>query len=122
MGKLRVVVGVAVVVIFLGFFFGSAPFVQVLDKLTSPDLWGSGPEFKVENSDGGWDKQGVTIQSKNEYPVLVKEVVVNEKAECSEKPNRTLTLGDTHSVFLGFCVPIKVRIVTDHGDAVYNFN
>lgn len=64
----------------------------------------------------------VSIQSANSYPILLKEVVINEKEQCSVKPNTTLTLGDTYDVALNFCDPIKIRIVTDHGDAIYGFN
>jgi hypothetical protein len=48
----------------------------------------------------------LSIQSANDYPVLLKEVVINEKPQCSVRPNATLTLGDTYDVPLISCEPI----------------
>ena len=89
----------------------------------------------------------LAIQSMNNDPVQVQDVVVNENADCSANPLATLgavlqaegrdpgvlaripskrslaitmKYGDKATVPLFDCDPIRVRIVTDHGEAVYN--
>ena len=123
------------------------PFNQMTEfakgLVSSHALQLSGPDFKVRHvvnevqagCTPGYNPTGtqclqhdhtsvasLTIQSANDYPVLLREIVINEKPQCSVKPNKSLTLGDTYDVSLGACDPLKVRIVTDHGEAIYSFN
>jgi hypothetical protein len=101
----------------------------------------STPEFKVKS--GARQEQGpcvsnptgtqceryvyaaipfMTIQSANDYDLVLKEVMIDEKPRCSMQPNRKMNLGDTYDVPMPpYCDPINVLIVTDHGEATYTF-
>jgi hypothetical protein len=149
---MRKVIGTTIIIAFVTyFFFGTAPFIQLAEfakgfagglALTSQGaIQINSPNFKVRhhvkqvegackyNPSGTLCLQhsyypyaSLTIQSANDYTVELKEVVINEKSECTVKESKTMTLGDTYEVPLGGCDPIKVRIVTDRGEAVYNFD
>jgi hypothetical protein len=136
---------------FIGFLFlvglmGGIIMVRDPTILEKAMAQADGPNFKVRHAINqvqagctpGYNPSGIQclqhdyvsrerliIQSTNDYPVLLREIVVNEKPQCSVKPNQSLTLGDTYDIMLGVggipCDPLKIRIVTDHGEAVYGF-
>ncbi|MCS3444991.1 hypothetical protein M2222_006203 [Bradyrhizobium elkanii] len=110
---MRKAIGTTIIIVFVTyFFFGSTPFVQVaefakglVDEVTgSRSFQLSGPDFKVRhrvqevetncryNPTGTQCLQhdhasvrSLSIQSANDYPVLLKEIVINEKPQCSVK-------------------------------------
>jgi hypothetical protein len=87
------------------------------------------------------------VQSLNKQPIAVKDVIVNDNPRCSANPLATLAdalkaegrdpgllsivppkssvtgtmnYGDVANVPLFGCEPLRVRIVTDRGEAVYD--
>jgi hypothetical protein len=131
---------------------------------SGPSLVSRGPKFKVEYRSYAEERQiqcgrnicptepvGVmrlTIQSMNDDPIQVKDVVVNENADCTADPLpklraaqkaaggdvealdriiaretprvATMKFGDKTTVRYLDCDPIRVRIITDRGEAVYD--
>jgi hypothetical protein len=137
----------------------------VIDRLPNPvALFApSGPKFKVEYKSHLEDRQTqcgrnlcpsiqvavmkLTIQSLNELPVVVQNVIVNDNEECSANPlaklasalkaegrdpgllaripatssvQATMKYGDVATVPLFGCEPVRVRVVTDQGERVYD--
>ena len=137
----------------------------VFDSLLGQRLAASsGPQFKVKYGDSVEERdtqcgrnlcpteqvavRRLTIQSLNEQPVVVKNVVVNDNEECTANPlakladalkaegrdvgmlaqlaaksavATTMKYGDVANVPLYGCQPIRVRVLTDRGESVYLF-
>jgi hypothetical protein len=92
------------------------------------------PKFKVAygyymvpafDCPGGHCQQPETkrlkVQSLNEGPVEVKDLVVNDRPECAfwGPKGSTMKFGDVSYVIVP-CEPIRVRIATDKGEVVYD--
>ena len=97
----------------------------------------AGPDFKV------WVKQThippnddpydvLNVQSREEEPILLKGVVMNDDPKCinmglsTYKPDTPVKLGEVYRFALGIhgfnaCEPVKVVITTDRGEATYTF-
>jgi hypothetical protein len=96
----------------------------------------SSPDFKVEygyfmipalDCPGGRCQQPqakrLKVQSLDEQPVSVKDVIVNDRPECilaNGKKNSTMKFGDVGYI-LSLCEPLRVRVVTQKGESTYNF-
>jgi hypothetical protein len=98
----------------------------------------AGPDFKV------WVKQThippnndpydiLNVQSREEEPVAVKSIVMNDDPKCinmdlsTYKSDTPVKLGEVYRFPLGIhgfnaCEPVKVVITTDRGEATYHFN
>jgi hypothetical protein len=120
------------------------------------------PKFKVEYKSYREDRQTqcgrnlcplitvpvmrLKIQSLNEQPILVKNVIVNDNADCSANPlaklsaalkaegrdpgllervpptssvTATMKYGDVATVPLFGCEPVRVRVITERGERIY---
>ena len=61
------------------------------------------------------------VQSLNDEPVSIKDLIVNDRAECilvNGPKDSTMKFGDV-SYVLTRCEPIRVRILTDRGEKTY---
>jgi hypothetical protein len=137
----------------------------VIDRLPNPVALFAppGPKFKVEYKSHLEDRQTqcgrnlcpstqvevmrLTLQSLNEQPVVVQNVIVNDNEDCSANPlaklatalkaeghdpgllaripatssvQATMKYGDVATVPLFGCEPVRVRVVTDRGEKVYD--
>lgn len=97
-----------------------------------------GPDFKV------WVKQThippnndpydvLYVQSREESPITVKRVVMNDDPKCvnldlsTHKADAPMKLGEVSRFALGIhgfnaCEPVKVVITTDRGEATFQFD
>jgi hypothetical protein len=148
--------------IFVGIFVAGHLMDQKLSDLGSAPALATGPKFKVEYGSYPEDRRiqcgrnlcpteqvevlKLKIQSLNDEPILVKNVVVNDNEECSANPlaklagalksegrdpgvlgqvpatssvTATMKYGDVAEVPLFGCEPVRVRIITDRGEKVY---
>jgi hypothetical protein len=107
-----------------------------------PELLGlldQSPDFKVwvdqthiPPKDAAFDI--LNVQSREEKPIIVKRILMNDDAKCVDmgasmtfKADTPVKLGEVHRFALGVhgfnaCSPVKVLISTDRGESVYNFN
>lgn len=138
----------------------------VLDRLPSPTALfatTTGPKFKVEYGDFMEERptqcgrnlcpfervpvRRLKVQSLNEQPITITNVVINDNDDCSTNPIAkiakalkaegrdpgllsqlpdqskyvsTLKYGDVANVPTFGCEPVKVRIVTDRGEKTYD--
>jgi hypothetical protein len=96
-----------------------------------------GPAFKV------WVEQThippnndpydiLNVQSREDKPITVKRVVMNDNPKCVnsdmaiQKPDVPMKLGEVSRFPLGIhgfnaCQPVKVVVMTDRGEATYQF-
>ena len=124
----------------VGIFAATAAFFYVMDHgvpdLSSvPGLSSWGPKLKVEygyflspafDCPGGHCQQPnekrLKVQSVSEQPILIKDLIVNDRANCvffNLAKGRTMYLGDV-SYVATMCEPIRVRVVTDQGEMTFN--
>jgi hypothetical protein len=133
----------------LGIFAATVGFLYVMDHgvpgmpsipLPSGLKLSSGPKFKVEygyfmvpalDCPGGTcqrpQTQRLKVQSLNEGPITIKEVVVNDRAGCVatlfglfDLRGTTMKYGDVGYV-MTTCEPARFRIVTEKGENTYSF-
>jgi hypothetical protein len=101
-------------------------------------LLDQGPDFKV------WVNQThippnndpydiLNVQSREEKPIIVKRILMNDDPKCINMSLSSYTLGTPMKLGevqrfplglanFGACAPVKVLISTDRGESVYNFN
>ncbi|KRR15998.1 hypothetical protein CQ12_29040 [Bradyrhizobium jicamae] len=75
----------------------------------------------------------LNVQSREEKPIIVKSVLMNDDPKCvnlsnaiPKKDGAPMVLGETQRIGLGLygvtaCNPVKVVISTDRGDSTYRF-
>ncbi len=80
------------------------------------------------------------VQSLEKQPIAIKDVTVNDRPECTDYDKstgpfggimamiaapvsikgKTMSFGDVGYV-LSLCDPLKIQIVTERGESIYNF-
>ena len=101
-------------------------------------LSSAGPHFKVSvkrthippNND---PYDILVVQSREEEPVVLKSIVMNDNPKCvsldmgTYKAGTPVKLGEVYQFGLGIhgfnaCEPVRVVITTDRGESTYTFN
>jgi hypothetical protein len=102
-----------------------------------PSLSSTEPQWKVwvkqmhiPPNDSPYDL--LVIQSRQEAPVVVRDIVVNGDPKCvnmdmgTYRPGTPVKLGEVYQFALGIhgfnaCEPVRVVITTDRGETAYHF-